>query len=308
MINNNPVDMSSALQLPPSPSSSSSPTTSPRIDAQIQQHPQITTIPPSLNSQSSSSINTSIEANPTLSNNISLGPILSAVQAYVNTNQSNGRQQQQVSSSSSEQQSVNGRPPLTDFESVYESFKKRTRDQYDRGNSESQIGSSSKDLEEKLDFMAQLITIQAAKIRKMEVRMKKLESLLPQSGDDFVNSSTLHRVPVLLSGGNQAIDEMSSISDDVQSLPTLSSKKEKGNRQPNAYNIFMKSEIQRIRTTHTELTQKEAFKLAASNWTLKKNEILLNAQKKGHVDLETKTELSTLDSDVASGTPATEEK
>nr|CAG4712755.1 unnamed protein product [Naegleria fowleri] len=176
--------------------------------------------------------------------------------------------------------------PLNDFENIYACFKKRNREQYEQNSNLSATSSSTtesyvKDLEDKVDFMAQLITIQSAKMRKMEVRLRKLESLLPQTGDEFVNSSNLHRIPMMTSSshGGANIDEISTISDD---LPTFAAtpKKEKGNRQPNAYNIFMKSEIQRIRTTHTELTQKQAFKLAANNWSLKKAEIMA-AQKKG---------------------------
>ncbi|KAG2385742.1 hypothetical protein C9374_002891 [Naegleria lovaniensis] len=214
----------------------------------------------------------------------------SIASANTNHNTSNGGQHESFPSSHQTATSPIGvsslpsqNKPLNDFENIYSSFKKRNREQYEQHPSSSSSTTESyvKDLEDKVDFMAQLITIQSAKMRKMEVRLRKLESLLPQAGDEFVNSNNLHRIPMIASssGGGANIDEISTISDDLPTF-TATPKKEKGNRQPNAYNIFMKSEIQRIRTTHTELTQKQAFKLAASNWSLKKAEIMA-AQKKG---------------------------
>ncbi|EFC45300.1 predicted protein [Naegleria gruberi] len=224
----------------------------------------------------------SIPPNNSTSRVVNVGPIMNAIQAYSGNNgnstlvdnvnvriSSASSSCSTISDHSMNNTMINGQAPkpLNDFENVFASFKKRNREQYENNNQSSSSSdpvSYIRDLEDKIDFMAQLVTIQSAKMRKMEMRLKKLENLLPQSGDEFVNSGNLHRMP--------HSDELSSISDDI---PTFSApKKEKGNRQPNAYNIFMKGEIQRIRTTHTELTQKQAFKLAANNWTLKKSEIL----------------------------------
>ena len=41
---------------------------------------------------------------------------------------------------------------------------------------------------------------------------------------------------------------------------------EKKVRKPTAYNIFMKSEIQRVKDAHPELDQKQRFTTAANNW------------------------------------------
>ncbi|KAJ3095708.1 hypothetical protein HDU97_006594 [Phlyctochytrium planicorne] len=43
-------------------------------------------------------------------------------------------------------------------------------------------------------------------------------------------------------------------------------KKEKGTREPSAYNLFMKTELPRIKKNDASLSHKDAFKLAAANW------------------------------------------
>ena len=44
-------------------------------------------------------------------------------------------------------------------------------------------------------------------------------------------------------------------------------KKEKiGAKKLSAYNVFMKTELPKVRAAHSALNHKEAFKLAASNW------------------------------------------
>ncbi|KAI8615625.1 yabby protein-domain-containing protein [Chytriomyces sp. MP71] len=43
-------------------------------------------------------------------------------------------------------------------------------------------------------------------------------------------------------------------------------KKEKTVRAPSAYNLFMKTELPRVKAENPELTHKEAFKIAAGNW------------------------------------------
>lgn len=46
--------------------------------------------------------------------------------------------------------------------------------------------------------------------------------------------------------------------------------REKRTRPPNEYNIFMKGEVIRLREKDKKLTNQEAFKEAAKNWSLKK--------------------------------------
>ncbi|KAI8845185.1 yabby protein-domain-containing protein [Chytriomyces cf. hyalinus JEL632] len=43
-------------------------------------------------------------------------------------------------------------------------------------------------------------------------------------------------------------------------------KKEKKERVPSAYNMFMKTELSRVKSEDPKLTHKEAFKIAAGNW------------------------------------------
>jgi hypothetical protein len=46
----------------------------------------------------------------------------------------------------------------------------------------------------------------------------------------------------------------------------------KAKRAPSAYNIFMKSEIAKVKKANSALDHKEAFKVAAGNWkTAKEN-------------------------------------
>ncbi|KAJ3207643.1 hypothetical protein HDU67_007343 [Dinochytrium kinnereticum] len=47
---------------------------------------------------------------------------------------------------------------------------------------------------------------------------------------------------------------------------TAKPKKEKSTREPSAYNLFMKAELPRIKKADANLSHKDAFKLAASNW------------------------------------------
>jgi hypothetical protein len=48
-------------------------------------------------------------------------------------------------------------------------------------------------------------------------------------------------------------------------------KKEKGTRKSSAYNIFMKEELAKIKSSHPEMPHKERFKLAASRYGAKKS-------------------------------------
>ncbi len=49
-------------------------------------------------------------------------------------------------------------------------------------------------------------------------------------------------------------------------------KKEKKTRAPNAYNIFMKDEVARLKGEKPGLSNQEAFKMGAANWNKKKAE------------------------------------
>lgn len=42
-------------------------------------------------------------------------------------------------------------------------------------------------------------------------------------------------------------------------------------RAPSAYNVFMKSEISKVKKSNPSLAHKEAFKKAASNWASSKD-------------------------------------
>jgi len=49
------------------------------------------------------------------------------------------------------------------------------------------------------------------------------------------------------------------------------SKEEKAPRAPSAYNLFMKSEIAKVKKADPKLDHKEAFKQAASGWATSKD-------------------------------------
>jgi len=46
---------------------------------------------------------------------------------------------------------------------------------------------------------------------------------------------------------------------------------EKKAREPSAYNVFMKSEIAKVKAAKPDLAHKEAFKQAAANWSTSKS-------------------------------------
>ena len=48
-------------------------------------------------------------------------------------------------------------------------------------------------------------------------------------------------------------------------------KEEKAPRAPSAYNIFMKSEIAKVKKANPNLEHKEAFKKAAEGWATSKD-------------------------------------
>ena len=49
-------------------------------------------------------------------------------------------------------------------------------------------------------------------------------------------------------------------------------KKEKKTRAPNAYNLFMKDEVARLKGEKPGLSNQEAFKMGAANWKKQKEE------------------------------------
>ncbi|KAJ3410137.1 histone acetyltransferase 1 [Chytriomyces hyalinus] len=51
-----------------------------------------------------------------------------------------------------------------------------------------------------------------------------------------------------------------------QKVSAPANKKEKKERVPSAYNMFMKTELSRVKSEDPKLTHKEAFKIAAGNW------------------------------------------
>ena len=48
-------------------------------------------------------------------------------------------------------------------------------------------------------------------------------------------------------------------------------KKEKKPRTPSAYNEFMKTELAKVKVSHPDMSHKDRFKLAASNYKSKKS-------------------------------------
>lgn len=49
-------------------------------------------------------------------------------------------------------------------------------------------------------------------------------------------------------------------------------KREKKTREPNAYNIFMKDEVARLKKENPDIKNQEAFKLGAANWKKQKGD------------------------------------
>jgi len=47
-------------------------------------------------------------------------------------------------------------------------------------------------------------------------------------------------------------------------------KKEKAKREPSAYNLFMKSELAKVKKANPKMEHKEAFSTAAANWSKQK--------------------------------------
>lgn len=107
------------------------------------------------------------------------------------------------------------------------------------------------DPDDKLECLSKIIQYQACKIRRLEERLKKIESILPDYGS-FDTPPQSDKV-------------------DITTVPPEQSKKrkyeeiEKQKRTPTAYQNFMSDEIGRIKASNPEMPQKEAFRIAASN-------------------------------------------
>ncbi len=56
----------------------------------------------------------------------------------------------------------------------------------------------------------------------------------------------------------------------MEPVKSVKVKKERAPRPPSEYNIFMKSEIKRLKETTSEKDNKKLFAMAASNYTAKK--------------------------------------
>jgi hypothetical protein len=59
----------------------------------------------------------------------------------------------------------------------------------------------------------------------------------------------------------------------VGTVPEPVVKKEKAVRKPNAFNIYMKEEISKLKVADSALTHQQAFIKAAANWSAKKAEV-----------------------------------
>jgi hypothetical protein len=154
------------------------------------------------------------------------------------------------------------------FKSIYGKYqKKRSRNQLYNNNGTADIGVS--DMDEKFDFLTQIICLQATKIRRLENRLRAVEEILPDYGS-FTEQEKLRLTPQQSVGGTSAADA------------TDSSKKEK--RPKTDYQIFMSEEIPRIRSQNPDIPQKEAFSIAAKNWSLKKESLEQQQQTKAIPD------------------------
>ncbi|KAL0485126.1 hypothetical protein AKO1_004343 [Acrasis kona] len=128
------------------------------------------------------------------------------------------------------------------FKTLYHKYlKKRSRS--DNANV-ANMGASD-DIEDKLEFMVQIIAVQSAKIKKMEERISHFEMMLPDYG---------------------TFDGQPHHEDDHDH------EVEKDKKPQTAYQTFMQTEIPKIKQMNPDVSQKDAFKIAANNWTALKNE------------------------------------
>jgi hypothetical protein len=142
--------------------------------------------------------------------------------------------------------------PNHSFKNLFAKYlKKRSRSgQYSDGLATNLLASGEDVVDEKLEFMAQIISIQSAKIKRLEDRLRHLEMLLPDYGPFDPQHS---------SNPEEEHDH-----------------DEKEKRPQTAYQTFMQTEIPKIKAKNPDIAQKDAFKIAANNWTNLKNDT--NAQ------------------------------
>jgi hypothetical protein len=135
-------------------------------------------------------------------------------------------------------------------------------------------------LEEQVALLAQVVQFQAAKIRKLECALARVESFLPDFGALGDAAVVRDRVRVdeddadLLSDGYES--EWRRRRDVARAglggalgggnVAVAKEGKEKDDSKRTLYQAFMSAEIPRIKNEHPEMAQKEAFKIAANNW------------------------------------------
>lgn len=143
------------------------------------------------------------------------------------------------------------------FKSLFTKYqKKRSRNQLYNTGSNGEMN----EIDEKFEFMAQIISLQASKIRRLENRLQVVEEILPDYGSFSAEEKQRYAASVAqLAASTGLVDG---------SLQQDGSKKEK--RPKTDYQIFMSEEIPRIRSQNPDIPQKEAFSVAAKNWSLKK--------------------------------------
>jgi hypothetical protein len=131
-----------------------------------------------------------------------------------------------------------GNPSLS-FKALFSKYlKKRSRSgQFHDGTN--LLGTTGQEdaVDEKLEFMAQIISVQSAKIKRLEDRLRHMEMMLPDYGTfDPQHAEESHE--------NDG---------------------EKEKRPQTAYQTFMQTEIPKIKAQNPEIAQKDAFKIAANN-------------------------------------------
>jgi hypothetical protein len=143
------------------------------------------------------------------------------------------------------------------FKSLFTKYqKKRSRNQLYNTGSNGEMN----EIDEKFEFMAQIISLQASKIRRLENRLQVIEEILPDYGSFSAEEKQRYAASVAqLAISTGLVDG---------SIQQDGSKKEK--RPKTDYQIFMSEEIPRIRSQNPDIPQKEAFSVAAKNWSLKK--------------------------------------
>jgi hypothetical protein len=131
------------------------------------------------------------------------------------------------------------------FKALFSKYlKKRSRSgQFHDGSNNNLLGASGNEdvADEKLEFMAQIISVQSAKIKRLEDRLRHLEMMLPDYGS-FEQHTTAQP-------GEEDHEHDG----------------EKEKRPQTAYQTFMQTEIPKIKAQNPDIAQKDAFKIAANN-------------------------------------------